>query len=206
MDYEIILATNNQDKIDEIKAFFADYTVQFLSLKDIKFKLPIHETGKTFLENAIIKAKTVAKSVNKPIIADDSGLQVDALKGFPGVFSARWLAQLDDDARNLELIKLLEEHKNRKAQYSCAIVMHYPHKELRFYVGTTTGKIVKEPVAGPYGFGYDPIFKSDDLHKTFSVVPLHLKNKVSHRGRALEKLKQALLEKKLISKVKKRAT
>lgn len=204
MNYEIVIATNNQDKIDEIKAFFTDYTIDFLTLKDIKLRLAVNETGKTFLENALIKAKAVAKSVNKTIIADDSGLQVDALNGFPGVFSARWNDHLSADEKNRELLKMMEPHKLRKAQYTCALVIHYPHQEIRFFVGTTTGKITKEPVNGPYGFGYDPIFLSDALHQTFSQVPMEEKNKISHRGRALEKLKLALLEKKLITKVRKR--
>ena len=205
MNYEIVIATNNQDKIDEIKAFFQDYTVDFLTLKDIKLKLAVNETGKTFLENALIKAKAVAKSVNKTIIADDSGLQIDALNGFPGVYSARWNDHLSIQDKNLELLKLMEPHKLRKAQYTCALVIHYPTKEIRFFVGTTTGKITKEPVIGPYGFGYDPIFLSDERKLTFSQIPLDEKNKISHRGRALEKLRICLLEKKLITKIKRRS-
>jgi XTP/dITP diphosphohydrolase len=91
MNYEIVLATNNQSKINEIKAFFKDYTVTFLTLEDLKLKLNPKETGHTFLENALLKAKAVAKHVNKTVVADDSGLQIDALKGFPGVYSSRWM-------------------------------------------------------------------------------------------------------------------
>jgi XTP/dITP diphosphohydrolase len=205
MNYEIVIATNNQDKIDEIKAFFKDYTIDFLTLKDIKLKLAVNETGKTFLENALIKAKAVAKSVNKTIIADDSGLQIDALNGFPGVYSARWNDHLSVEEKNDELLKLMEPHKLRKAQYTCALVIHYPSKEIRFFVGTTTGKITKSPILGPYGFGYDPLFLSDECRLTFSQMPLDEKNKISHRGRALEKLRTCLLEKKLITKIKRRS-
>jgi XTP/dITP diphosphohydrolase len=206
MNYEIVIATNNQDKIDEIKAFFIDYTIDFLTLKDIKLKLAVNETGKTFLENALIKAKAVSKSVNKAIISDDSGLQIAALNGFPGVFSARWNDHLTQDEKNRELIKMMEPHKLRKAQYTCALVIHYPHREIRFFVGTSTGKIAKQPMDGPYGFGYDPIFISDQAGKPFSQLTLQEKNDISHRGRALEKLKTCLLEKKLITKIKKRTT
>ena len=206
MNYEIVIATNNQDKIDEIKAYFVDYTIDFLTLKDIKLKLAVNETGKTFLENALIKAKAVSKSVNKTIISDDSGLQIAALNGFPGVFSARWNDHLSQEEKNRELIKMMEPHKLRKAQYTCALVIHYPHREIRFFVGTSTGKIAKEPMNGPYGFGYDPIFLSDHTGKPYSQLTLLEKNEISHRGRALEKLKICLLEKKLITKNKKRAT
>lgn len=204
MNYEIVIATNNQDKIDEIKSYFIDYTVDFLTLKDIKLKLAVNETGKTFLENALIKAKAVAKSVNKTIISDDSGLQVAALNGFPGVYSARWNDHLSREEKNLELLKMMEPHRLRKAQYTCALVIHYPQAEIRFFVGTTTGKIAKEPIEGPYGFGYDPIFINDDTGLAFSQLPMTEKNKISHRGRALEKLRICLLEKKLITKVRQR--
>jgi XTP/dITP diphosphohydrolase len=206
MNYEIVIATNNQDKIDEIKAYFEDYNVDFLTLKDIKLKLAVNETGKTFLENALIKAKAVAKSVHKTIISDDSGLQIAALNGFPGVFSARWNDHLTQNEKNQELLNMMEPHKVRKAQYTCALVIHYPHNEIRFFVGTTTGKISKELMNGPHGFGYDPIFISDQVGKPFSQLTLNEKNEISHRGRALEKLRICLLEKKLITKIRKRST
>ena len=204
MNYEIVIASNNKDKIAEFKKYFENYTVDFLTLEDLKLKLNIHETGKTFLENAMIKAKAVAEHVNKTIIADDSGLQIDALKGFPGVHSARWLYDFDYTHKNNEIIGMLANQRNRKAQFSCAIVIHYPHKEMRFFVGTTTGKITKEISKGPYGFGYDPIFFSDELQMNFADIDIKEKNIVSHRGKAAEKLLQCLLDKKLITKIKKK--
>jgi XTP/dITP diphosphohydrolase len=99
---------------------------------------------------------------------------------------------------------MLNNQRNRKAQFSSAIVIHYPHKEMRFFVGTTTGKITKEISKGPYGFGYDPIFFCDELQQNFADVDINDKNKVSHRGKAAEKLLQCLLDKKLITKIKKR--
>jgi len=204
MNYEIILATNNTDKIKEFKTFFQDYTVTFLTLEDIKLKMAINETGHTFLENAMIKAKAVMKHVNKTVVADDSGLQIDALKGFPGVYSSRWLNEKTYEEKNQEILRLMTQHKNRKAQFSCAVVILYPHQEMRFFVGTTVGKVVRSLSSGQYGFGYDPIFYSDELEKPFSEATIAEKNTVSHRGKAAAKLLQCLLDKRLITKVKKR--
>jgi XTP/dITP diphosphohydrolase len=204
MNYEIILATHNQDKIKEFKSFFEDYTVTFLTLADIKLKIPFKETGRTFLDNALLKAKAASKHVNKTVIAEDSGLQIDALKGFPGIYSARWLEEKSYQEKNQEILRLMAIHKNRKAQFTCAMVMLYPNQELRFFVGTAVGKITKDISTGTQGFGYDPIFLSEDLQKTFADVSLAEKTMVSHRGKALEKLRQCLLDKHLITKVKRR--
>ena len=204
MNYEIILATNNQAKVNEIRAFFKDYTVTFLTLDDMKLKLNPKETGHTFLENSLLKAKAVAKHVNKTVVADDSGLQIDALKGFPGVYSSRWMSEKSYEEKNQEILRLMASHKNRKAQFTSAFVILYPHKEMRFFVGTTIGKVARVIQPGPYGFGYDPIFFSDELGKSFSEASIEEKNLVSHRGRASAKLLQCLLDKKLITKIKKR--
>ncbi|MEY3431530.1 MAG: hypothetical protein RIS53_428 [Bacillota bacterium] len=204
MNYEIVLATNNHAKILEIKAFFKDYTVTFLTLDDIKLKLKPKETGRTFLENALLKAKAVSNHVNKTVVADDSGLQIDALHGFPGVYSSRWLEDKSYEDKNREILRLMEVHRNRKAQFTSAFVILYPHKEMRFFVGTTIGKITREIDSFQNGFGYDPIFFSDELMKTFSQATIEEKNKVSHRGRACAKLLQCLLDKHLITKIKAR--
>ncbi|MFZ9703918.1 MAG: RdgB/HAM1 family non-canonical purine NTP pyrophosphatase [Bacilli bacterium] len=204
MNYEIILATNNQAKVEEIKKFFQDYTVTFLTLQDMKLKLNPKETGRTFLENALLKAKAVSKHVNKTVLADDSGLQIDALKGFPGVYSSRWMQDKSWLEKNQEILRLMAPHKNRKAQFSTAFVILYPHQEMLFFVGTTIGKITREVNPQTHGFGYDPIFFSDELGKTFSEATIEEKNQVSHRGKAAAKLLECLLNKRLITKVKKR--
>ncbi|MEN9820053.1 MAG: hypothetical protein RL379_831 [Bacillota bacterium] len=204
MNYEIILATNNEAKIVEIKSFFKDYTVTFLTLDDVKLKLKPKETGRTFLENALLKAKAVSKHVNKTVVADDSGLQIDALHGFPGVYSSRWLEDKPYEEKNKEILRLMNVHKNRKAQFTSAFVILYPHQEMRFFVGTTIGKITREIDQNQNGFGYDPIFYSDELLKTFSQATIEEKNKVSHRGKASAKLLQCLLDKRLITKIKSR--
>ncbi|MFZ9781803.1 MAG: RdgB/HAM1 family non-canonical purine NTP pyrophosphatase [Bacilli bacterium] len=204
MNYEIILATNNQAKVEEIKKFFQDYTVTFLTLQDMKLKLNPKETGRTFLENALLKAKAVSKHVNKTVLADDSGLQIDALKGFPGVYSSRWMQDKSWLEKNQEILRLMAPHKNRKAQFSTAFVILYPHQEMRFFVGTTIGKITREVNPQTHVFGYDPIFFSDELGKTFSEATIEEKNQVSHRGKAAAKLLECLLNKRLITKVKRR--
>ncbi|MGA0097712.1 MAG: RdgB/HAM1 family non-canonical purine NTP pyrophosphatase [Bacilli bacterium] len=204
MNYEIILATNNQAKVEEIKKFFQDYTVTFLTLQDMKLKLNPKETGRTFLENALLKAKAVSKHVNKTVLADDSGLQIDALKGFPGVYSSRWMQDKSWLEKNQEILRLMAPHKNRKAQFSTAFVILYPHQEMLFFVGTTIGKITREVNPQTHGFGYDPIFFSDELGKTFSEATIEEKNQVSHRGKAAAKLLECLLNKRLITKVKRR--
>lgn len=204
MNYEIVLATNNQAKVEEIKTFFKEYTVTFLTLDDVKLKLKPKETGRTFLENALLKAKAVSLHVNKTVVADDSGLQIDALHGFPGVYSSRWLEDKTYEDKNKEILRLMHIHKNRKAQFTSAMVILYPHKEMRFFVGTTIGKITREIDVNQNGFGYDPIFFSDELSKTFSQATIEEKNTVSHRGRASAKLLQCLLDKRLITKIKSR--
>jgi len=204
MNYEIVLATNNYAKVQEIRTYFKDYTVTFLTLDDIKLKLKPKETGRTFLENALLKAKAVSQHVNKAVIADDSGLQIDALQGFPGVYSSRWLEDKTYEEKNKEILRLMHVHKNRKAQFTSAIVILYPHKEMRFFVGTTIGKITRDIDHHPNGFGYDPIFFSDELMKPFSQASIEEKNTISHRGKAAAKLLQCLIDKRLITKIKAR--
>jgi XTP/dITP diphosphohydrolase len=173
-------------------------------LDEVKLKLKPKETGRTFLENALLKAKAVSKHVNKTVVADDSGLQIDALHGFPGVYSSRWLEDKTYDDKNKEILRLMDVHKNRKAQFTSAFVILYPHQEMRFFVGTTIGKITREIDSSKNGFGYDPIFYSDELLKTFSQATIEEKNRVSHRGKASAKLLQCLLDKRLITKIKTR--
>lgn len=202
MNFEIIFATSNPNKLRELQAIVKPYTLTLISLTDVQLKLNIKETGTTFLENALIKAKEVARRVNKTVIADDSGLQIEALKGFPGVHSSRFMEGHPYDTKNAEILNMMKIHKNRKAQFSCAMVILYPDKETRFFIGTTGGKIVHDVSSAEQGFGYDPIFYSDELKKTFAEASLEEKNRVSHRGRAMYKIIQCLLDKGLIKKIK----
>jgi non-canonical purine NTP pyrophosphatase (RdgB/HAM1 family) len=202
MNYEIVVATSNPNKIKELQAIVQPYTLTLISLKDIQLKLNIKETGTTFLENALIKAREVAKKVNKTVIADDSGLQIEVLKGFPGVHSSRFMEGHPYDVKNAEILNMMKIHKNRKAQFSCAMVILYPDKETRFFIGATGGKIAQDISSSQQGFGYDPIFYSDEIKKTFAEATLEEKNEISHRGRAMKKIIQCLLDKDLIKKIK----
>ena len=186
---KIVLASNNNHKIKEFKEILKDYEI--LSLKDIGFTNEIEETGTTFLENATIKTDTIYNYLKKKnekyiIIADDSGLCVDSLNGEPGVYSARYGGDHDVKKSREKLIKNLQG-KDRKAHFVCTIVVCYPDFTHKSFVGETYGTIIDEE-KGKTDFGYDCIFLSDELNKTFGEASEEEKNKVSHRGRAIEKL------------------
>ena len=190
----IVLASNNSHKLKEFKEILNNYNV--LALRDIEFYDDIEETGETFEENSIIKAKTIheyllEKGLNYIVIADDSGLCVDSLNGAPGVYSARYAGGHGNDADNrAKLLKELEG-KDRSAYFVCTIVVYYPNGEYKTFEGKTYGQITEEEI-GKKDFGYDCIFLSDDLNKTFGEATEEEKNSVSHRGRAIVKMLQEL--------------
>lgn len=187
---EIIIASNNKNKIKEIKSMMNN--VEVLTLKDIGFDEEIEETGKTFKENAYIKAKTIYDKYHKPVIADDSGLCVTALGNEPGVYSHRYASLLcDDNLNNQLLIKNLKGISNREAYYECAIC--YYNKEAYFSEGRCYGRIIDNP-RGENGFGYDPYFYIDDLKKTMAELSLDEKNQISHRSKAILRMKEILNE------------
>ena len=190
---KIVVATNNSHKLKEIKEILKGYEI--LSLKDIDFNDEIVEDGNSFEENALIKARTVYnylknKNLDYLVMADDSGICCDALNGEPGIYSARYAGEHDDKANRKKLIKELEG-KDKTAYFNCTIVLYYPNDSYKVFVGKTYGKITKEE-KGESGFGYDPIFYSNDLNKTFAEATEEEKNSVSHRGRALEKMKEEI--------------
>lgn len=185
----IVLASNNNHKIKEFREILKNYEV--LSLSDINFTDEIDETGKTFEENAIIKAKTISeylnsKKLNYIVIADDSGLSVEALNGAPGVYSARYAGNHNDKANRDKLLNELVG-KDRKANFTCAIAVCYPNGNCKTYVGKTYGEIANCEL-GKTDFGYDCIFYSSDLQKTFGEASEEEKNAVSHRGRAIQEM------------------
>ena len=185
----IVIASNNAHKIKEFKEILKEYEI--LSLKDINFVNEIIEDGKTFEENAIIKAKTVhdylkENGLDYIVISDDSGLCVDSLNGNPGIYSARYAKEHDDQANRNKLLKDIEG-KDRSAYFSCTIVAYYPDDKYKIFEGKTYGNITYEEI-GKKDFGYDCIFYSNDLNKTFGEATEEEKNSVSHRGRALEKM------------------
>ena len=187
---KIILASNNKNKIIEIKKMLPE--IEVLSLNEVGYDKDIEENGTTFFENALIKAKTIYDIYHIPVIADDSGLEVEALGGRPGVYSHRYASDLcDDNLNNQKLVKELQGITNRKANYTCCLC-YYDGTE-KFFEGKCYGVIV-DIAKGENGFGYDPYFYIPELGKTMAELSLTEKNGISHRAVALLKLKEAFNE------------
>ena len=189
----IILATNNTHKQKEFQALLSDFKI--LTLKDINFLEDVEETGTTTQENAEIKAKAIfnfekSQGLTFPVISDDSGLFVNALGGEPGVYSARYAGDHNSQSNRDKVIKNLEGKNDRSAYFECTIC-YVDENTTKFFVGRTYGQITKEEI-GDTSFGYDCIFLSDDLHKTFGQSTEEEKDSVSHRGRAVTELKKFL--------------
>lgn len=189
---KIVLATNNKCKLKEYKEILDDFEIS--TLEDIGYHDEIEETGETFLENALIKAETIhnyLKKIGKEyiVVSEDSGLCVESLNGAPGVYSARYSGPHVDDQKNRDKLRRELEGKKRDAYFTCTIVVYYPDGNYQSFVGTTQGKIIDEEL-GSKEFGYDCIFYSDELQKTFGEASEEEKNKISHRGRAIEKMKK----------------
>lgn len=188
---QVILASNNKHKIKEFREMFKEYEI--LSLEDIGFLEEIEETGNTFLENALIKAQTISKHLKNKgvyanVIADDSGLCVNALNGEPGVYSARYAGDHNVIKNREKLINELKDKEDKSAYFICLIVEYYPNDTYIYVEGKTHGIIIDEE-RGDTSFGYDCIFYSNELKKTFGEATSEEKNKVSHRGRAIQLLK-----------------
>ena len=190
---KLVAATGNMHKLKEMREIFEDFEI--LSAEEAGFFGDVEETGETFLENARLKAHAVAAQTGLPTLADDSGLCVDALGGRPGVYSARYSALFAPKGwtkGNRAL--LLEEMKgisDRSAHFSCAVVLAYPDGRELCAEGRTFGHILTEE-RGENGFGYDSLFFSDDLRKSFGEAEEAEKNAVSHRGRAMKALREQL--------------
>jgi len=185
---KLVIASNNSHKIIEIKEILKDKFRPILSLNEFGVKIEPEETGKTFFENALIKAKAVCEATNCAALADDSGLMVDALGGAPGVISARFAGGHGNDlANNYKLLKLMEQINDRSCQFVSSVVLYYPNKKIVEGYGTSKGVLLRY-FDGNNGFGYDPLFFCSDLQKTFANANAEEKNKVSHRFRALKDL------------------
>ena len=197
---KIVLASRNKHKISELQTLLGDYIegVEILSLDDVGIYGEIEENGSTFSENAMIKARAAASS-GYIGLGDDSGLEVDALGGEPGVYSARYGGTHGDDAaNNALLLKNLEGKSDRSARFVCALACVFPDERGELCVlGTAEGEILREH-RGKGGFGYDPLFYFPPLAKTFGELTPEEKNRHSHRSNAIKKLASALEEKKLI--------
>lgn len=181
---KLIVASNNKGKLKEIKEIL-NGIYEVVPMGEAGFTDDIVEDGNSFYENALIKAKTVSEALNADALADDSGLCVEALSGEPGIYSARYSGQHGDDAANrAKLLKELEGKENRKAKFVSAVVLYKTDGKIVKGVGETYGTIAfKEE--GTNGFGYDSLFVSDDLRKSFGVASSEEKNSISHRKRAL---------------------
>ena len=192
---QIILATKNKNKLVEVKAVLGkDYEV--LSMEDIGIDVDVEENGTTFEENAAIKAEAICKICGKPVMADDSGLEIDYLDKKPGVLSARFLGHdTSYDIKNAKILEMLEgvPEEKRTARFVCSIAVAFPDRETVVVRDTIEGIIGYES-AGDNGFGYDPIFYIPELGKYSAELSLEEKNKISHRGKALRLMKQKLKE------------
>lgn len=183
---KLIFATHNPNKVNEIKALLPEH-IQILSLNDLDYNKEIVEYGETIEANAKIKAETISEFYDLPCFADDTGLEVDALGGKPGVKSARYAGEeKSDEANKKKLLENLEGVENRSARFKTVIV-YISGKDVKEFVGICEGEITTEP-SGNGGFGYDPIFKPKGYSQTFAEMPASEKNKISHRGLAFQKL------------------
>ena len=183
---KLVVASCNAHKLREISEIFTDFEV--VSQKQMGFDGDVEETGETFVENALIKARAAAKALGCIALADDSGLCVDALGGAPGIYSARYSGEHGDDKKNRDLLlKNMQGIADRKAHFTSGVALVYPDGKELVAEGKTYGTILQEEI-GDGGFGYDCIFESEDLNKSFGLATAEEKNTVSHRFRALQAL------------------
>lgn len=193
---KIVVASRNRKKVEELRRILEDLNLTLLSINDFPELEEVVEDGETFEENALKKARYVSRLTGLPALSDDSGIEVEALGGKPGVRSARYAGENATDEDNVK--KLLEEMKhvpmeNRKARFVCSIALVFPNGEEKVFFGYVTGRITMEP-KGNFGFGYDPVFVPNGYDRTFAEMTPEEKNKLSHRKEALDKLKEFLIQ------------
>ncbi len=192
---KLVLATRNEHKVREIKEILEGLDVELLSFHDLTDLPDVIEDGATLDENAVKKAVEVARATGLPALADDTGLEVDALGGAPGVYSARYAGPACDyDANNTKLLAELDgvADADRRAAFRCVVALATPERLIGTVVGTTTGSIIRER-HGVGGFGYDPLFRPDGYDRTYAEMSAEEKNEISHRGRAV-RASRALVE------------
>ena len=183
---KFVLATHNPGKLKEMGAILARFGVEVVSPRDLGIPVDVEETGTTFAENAMLKAKAICAAAKLPAIADDSGLCVDALNGAPGVYSARYGGEgLDDRGRCMLLLNSMRGATTRAAHFSCAVACVFPNGDTLTAEGRCDGSIAYAPL-GDGGFGYDPVFLLPGTGKTFGQLSQEEKSAVSHRGKALK--------------------
>lgn len=190
----IIFATTNKDKVREVKMMLKGFDVELCTMKEAGVDVDIVEDGTTFEENAIIKAKTIMEITGEIALADDSGLEVDYMDGAPGIYSARFLGEdTSYDIKNNYIIDKLKDAKGseRSARFVCAMAAAFPNGDIETCRGTIEGVIAYEQ-KGTNGFGYDPIVYVPEYEMTTGEMTPELKNSISHRGKALEQMKEVL--------------
>ncbi len=194
MKQVIVIATGNQGKLKEFYKILGEELFEFKSLKDIGFDDEIIEDGNTFEANAIIKAEVVRKFSNLPVMADDSGIEVEALNGAPGIYTARYAGEnATDEENNAKLLGALETSSNRNAQFVCALCYIDATGTQTVVRGEVKGTIMQKGI-GNMGFGYDPLFAPIGSEKTFGQMTMEEKKSLSHRGEALKKLRQVVFQ------------
>lgn len=183
---EIVIATGNKGKINDFKHIFKSHKV--IGIKELIKDFDVEETGTTFEENAVLKSEHACQLLNKIVISDDSGLEVEALNNAPGVYSARYSGVGATDESNLDLVlKHMEGQNNRKARFVCVIAVSIPGEPTKTFRGEVEGELLNER-RGNKGFGYDPIFYVPELGKTTAELTGEEKARISHRGKAIEQL------------------
>ncbi len=198
---KLLMATSNAGKLKEVSAIMENMDIEVISLKDVGITSDIEENGTTFAENAMIKAEGIADLLGEDakdtiVLADDSGLEIDYLNKEPGVYSARFMGEdTPYTVKNTELIKRLEgvEDEKRTARFVCAMAAIMPDGERLRTQGVMEGRIGYE-IAGENGFGYDPIFYLPQYRMTSAQISPQEKNRISHRGKALEKMKELITQ------------
>ncbi|MFY0743563.1 XTP/dITP diphosphatase [Solibacillus silvestris] len=192
---QVVIATKNKGKAKDFEALFGPFGYEVVTMFEVAPDVEIEETGTTFEENAILKAETLAKMLGQIVIADDSGLAIDALNGEPGVFSARYAGDHDDEANMVKVLKNMKDvpEDQRTARFCCALAIAGPNMETKTVFGTCEGMIAHEK-KGTNGFGYDPIFYVPALEKHMAELSAEEKGAISHRGNAIRKLALQLAE------------
>lgn len=196
MEKRIIFATGNQGKMKEIRMIMEDLGIQVVSMKEAGVKADIVEDGKTFEENAVIKAKTIMEMTGEIVMADDSGLEIDYLDGAPGIYSARFMGEdTSYDIKNNALIEKLAgvPDPERTARFVCSIACAFPDGKILTSYGAMEG-IIGYEIKGANGFGYDPIFFLPEYGCTSAQITPEQKNELSHRGKALRSMKEKIRE------------
>lgn len=191
---KIIFATHNEGKMNEIREILKDLNIELYSLKDVGLDIDVEENGASFEENAIIKARSICQLTGEIVMADDSGLEVDYLDKAPGIYSARFLGEdTPYSIKNQYIIDKLKnaEKEERSARFICVIACAFPGGDLITRTGVIEGYIA-EKSSGSNGFGYDPIFYVPEFNCTTADMPLEIKNRISHRAKALQAMKEVL--------------